>query len=163
MTTALQVKSGGSWRAITGLFVKSGGSWRTIQNAWVKSGGVWQKFYATLVVALSAIDVQNSDVNVQNTATCRLNSDGTITLIGNLVATGPTNWATPTTVGVGSSYWMRWYVGGPVLSLATDQANVVTAEAEAGLIESTSTLAIYSDSGGTQLVASCTLHMSAYS
>jgi len=103
--------------------------------------------------------------------TLTFNTDGTwscVGLISGAIASG--NWASPTTASIGNSYWIRWTrtantstsSGSSTPSsgwLAMSAANTITVTNDgtiAGYYDSTYTLEIAFDSGGSNIVASCT-------
>jgi hypothetical protein len=102
--------------------------------------------------------------------TLLMSSNGTWTGVGSEgnVATG--NWGTPTTSGIGSSYWIRFTrtaqdipSGGQSssastgwLSLSTAQQVTVYNPASGGTFSATYSIQISTDSGGSTIVASCT-------
>jgi hypothetical protein len=102
------VKTGGLWGSspTTKIWVKTGGVWVEVQNAYVKDGGVWQLFHsAASPVAFSITSIGDTEASPTTaTASLTLNSNGTITTTGNTSSAG-SNWYTPTTGGIGSSYW----------------------------------------------------------
>ncbi len=94
-----------------------------------------------------------------------LNSDGSVSYNGS--GPGGVAWFTPTSTGIGSSYWVRATLNsgslsagttGSVLSLSAGQSwsrNRTTIGSSAANI----TLEIFADAGGTQLMASATFSM----
>jgi hypothetical protein len=98
------------------------------------------------------------------------NTDGTWGCGGSYAGyLGSGNWASPTTASIGNSYWIRWTRTEAVLDggestpssgwLAMSAANTITVihnVAVGGYVDSTYTLEIASDSGGSNVVASCT-------
>jgi hypothetical protein len=91
-----------------------------------------------------------------------LNSNGTITTTGNTSSAG-SNWYTPTTGGIGSSYWAMLTVNsgtaptsgtaGSVLFLNGGETWTWTRSTN-GTTTANCTLTIYSDAGGVTAVAS---------
>lgn len=162
----LQVKSGGSWRNISAVFAKAGGTWRTVQNVWVKVSGVWQQVY-TAGGVVDPMTATLSDVESSTTATCSItfNTDGTITLVGN-GSSGSPNWYSPTTTSIGSSYWIKavltsgsaWSgIANNTLYALSSARSMTWSRATIGTTSGNATITIYSDSGGTNLVGTCTL------
>ena len=102
--------------------------------------------------------------------TLTFNTNGTWSCVGSVsgtIASG--NWASPTTSGVGSSYWIRWTRTASTLGggsstpssgwLALDAARTITVTnngTSGGYVDSTYTLEISTNSGGSNIVASCT-------
>jgi len=102
--------------------------------------------------------------------TLTFNTNGTWSCVGSAsgtIASG--NWASPTTSGVGSLYWIRWTRTASTLGggsstpssgwLALDAARTITVTnngTSGGYVDSTYTLEIATDSGGSNVVASCT-------
>lgn len=101
-----------------------------------------------------------SDTKTGATATCSitLNTDGTITVAGSGSSSVPPAWYSPTTAGIGSSYWCKCTVnsgsapGNPntVLALSSAQSFGLT-RAALGSVTGNWTISIYRDAGGTQL------------
>lgn len=99
-----------------------------------------------------------------------MNSDGTWYVDGyeGIIATG--NWGTPTTAGIGSSYWVRFtrtYQDTPSasssstastgwLQLSSNRTVTVTNGSNGGVFGAIYTIEISTNSGGTVIVASCT-------
>jgi len=91
------------------------------------------------------------------------NSNGTVTLSATPItddASGPTNWASPTTTGIGSSYWIRATATSGTLTTGTSGAwvslasNVTFAKSTSGTGTSTVTFTIdiASDAAGSNIV-----------
>jgi len=105
---------------------------------------------------------------VNATASLDLLSDGTCTTgAGNNPATKP-NWFTPTTPGVGSSYWCKATIisgsfssGSTSLQSLSGGAGWTRSQTTIGTSSVSFTLEIFSDSGGTQLVASVNVTLTA--
>ena len=109
-----------------------------------------------------------SSYSSPDSLTLLMSSNGTWNAIGSegTVATG--NWGTPTTSGIGSSYWIRFTrtaqdlsVGSSSpstgwLSLSTAQGVTVYNPTSAGTFSATYSIQISTDSGGSNIVASCT-------
>lgn len=104
----------------------------------------------------------------------QINNDGTLLAVGNNSGiVGLSNWGTPTTPGIGSSYWTKWtrnsFSGSgaatatsAVLSLASGQTFNVTAGGVSGtLTQANYTLQIFSNAGGTIQVAAATFTLRA--
>ncbi len=105
-----------------------------------------------------------------------LNSDGTGTITGSVFTTVNFNWATPTTTGIGSSYWVKYTEtitlnngsgGGStsgdlaVSALSSTRTYTVTSDVLTNEIDSSLQIDIYSDAGGTQLVTTKTVVLKA--
>ena len=102
--------------------------------------------------------------------TLTFNTNGTWSCVGSVSGTiGSGNWASPTTTSIGSSYWIRWTRTASTLGggsstpssgwLALDAARTITVTnngTSGGYVDSTYTLEIATDSGGSNVVASCT-------
>lgn len=103
-------------------------------------------------------------------ASITLNSDGTISATGIFIARGSPNWYNPTSVGIGSSYWVRATRTGGAWSVDPDVGSMGTWESLAGgytwssvasgaaVSQSTEMRLDFStDSGGSSIVASIPL------
>lgn len=100
--------------------------------------------------------------------TVTLNTNGTMTATDNgltqSLSTCSPNWYSPTTVGIGSSYWVKFtldtgnawdsgLVNNTVYALSSARALTWTTTSIPGTKAATATARIYSDAGGTTLVA----------
>jgi hypothetical protein len=106
-------------------------------------------------------------------ATIYFNSDGTVTYAVQFVdvsnTVGTESWFSPTTTGIGNSYWVRFTVTSGTLT--TNQASTWTAlssarafdkQAVSGAVSATVTVEIASDSGGTNIVFTSTGNIVSY-
>jgi len=131
-------------------------------------------FWGKSAVTISLSELQ--DRSLQEFAggygyiTLTFNTNGTWSCVGSVsgtIASG--NWASPTTSGVGSLYWIRWTRTASTLGggsstpssgwLGLDAARTITVTNDGtsgGYVDSTYTLEIATDSGGSNVVASCT-------
>lgn len=100
----LHTKVSGTWKEADPR-VKVSGTWKDVSDGWVKVAGAWKRFYQRFLVELGGI-VVIGDVNVAPAASLTLNTDGTMSATGNISTVGA-NWGTPTTTGIGASYWAR--------------------------------------------------------
>jgi hypothetical protein len=105
-----------------------------------------------------------------STATLSFLSDGTWSATLEASASKSGNWATPTTTGVGSGYWIRFtrtfFSGGAGnsatastgwLQLNTTQSIDVTRTSGFGVTTADYTIEIATDSGGSNIVATASL------
>ena len=180
------VKDAGTWKPVKGLYVKDAGTWKTVKQGWVKDAGVWKQFFAGVTISnplgFNGNTYSDTDPFITNSANCSVSlySDGTWTVdsgsLGNL-ASG--NWATPTTTGIGSSYWVRytlnstsgsstgttWTTTTGWLALSSTRTALVTASSPT--VNRTRTAAytvdIASDSAGTTIVSTSTITLTASS
>ena len=102
--------------------------------------------------------------------TLTFNSNGTWSANGSISGNlGSGNWASPTTTSIGNSYWIRWTrtsasLGGGSSTPSsgwnslsgTNTIQVTHNGSSGGVVESTYTLEISTNSGGTNIVASST-------
>jgi hypothetical protein len=125
-----------------------------------------------LTVSLSSLQSQTFyDATVGDvTVTLTLSTNGTWSATGSVSGSlGSGNWASPTTSGVGNSYWVRFTRTSVDLSggtstgttgwLQLSSARSVTDtkySSSGGSFSSVYTIQISSDSGGSTIVASCT-------
>lgn len=104
------------------------------------------------------------------TASLTLGTDGTINNGSNDSSGGPAYWYTPTTVGIGSNYWVRMTLNsgdafttgtvGSYLQLSSSRAWTLQ-EAVIGTKTNSCTIQIATDSGGANVVASGTISFTA--
>lgn len=105
---------------------------------------------------------------VTATASITFGSDGAITYAGNQ-SNGPSQWHNPVTAGTGNSFWIRFIlvfgsawdsglVSNTVYQLNTARSLVWTATASTSK-SSAASVQIYTDAGGTVLVASGTINV----
>ena len=97
------------------------------------------------------------------------NNDGTITYEDPALSSGSANWATPTTAGVGSSYWIKvtrtsgitpsGMTSGTIYALSISPSMYISAVFSGQTRTSNGTIDIYSDSGGTTRVGGGTYGM----
>ena len=105
------VGSGGAWKEIlSGTAVGVGGVWKQVQSMHVGVGGVWKEFFRNFTITASPIAWQLSDSQADGdlaAASYDLVSDGTVLTGGGVDVAGSSSWGSPTTVGIGASYWAR--------------------------------------------------------
>lgn len=113
MTASVGV--GGAWKGIASIAVGVSGAWKAVSAAWVGVGGAWKLFYSSIALpaTLGASDTQSPG---PANATLTFASDGTYVGTGGIPSG---NWASPTTVGIGSAYEIRWTVVSGTLSTGT--------------------------------------------
>lgn len=87
-----------------------------------------------------------------STAQIAFNNDGTMQ--GSLVYTGPTNWYTPTTAGIGNQYWMS-VDSGAWQSMSSGILQSITG----GNLSVSRNIRIATDSGGTNIVATGSINL----
>lgn len=101
-------------------------------------------------------------------ASITFNTDGTISYVGD-GSTGVSNWYTPTTTNVGSSYWIKftttsgspWTGGltsGTIYALSSARTVVWQQILSGGGKTGTASVNIYADAGGTALVGTGTIN-----
>jgi hypothetical protein len=103
----------------------------------------------------------SSTSGTSTTATINFNSNGSITYYDPVLSSGSTNWATPTTTGVGSSYWIKITRTSGSVTGGLPSGSVVSLSAGAQIslfgniddvLSSAGNIDIYSNSGGTTRV-----------
>jgi hypothetical protein len=114
---------------------------------------------------------QASEFDGPVTAYTYFNSDGSISYYDPSISYGSTNWATPTTAGVGSSYWIKvtrtngitpsHMTSGTIYALSGSPYMFITAVYHGQIRIASGTIDIYSDSGGTTRVGGGTYSMNA--
>jgi len=165
---------GGTWRKITKFGFNDGGVWRTIQKAYFNDGGTWRQFFVYFTPSLtgqSRTDTGSLGSDGSSLATLSLNTDGTGSIVRSVVGDSfPCNWGSPTTTGIGASYWARVTITSGSLSSGTTgswlQLNVARNWARnrvggVGTNTCTFTLDIASDSGGASIVATASFTLTA--
>lgn len=103
------VKTGGTFTKARKIFVKVAGTWTEATKVFVKSAGSWVQVFtnATVVNPIPAIVVYDDQIfPTDSLASFTILTDGTVSVLGNGSSTAG-NWFTPTTTGIGSSYWVR--------------------------------------------------------
>ena len=168
----LHINDSSTWREVTGVYVNDGGTWRTIQEVHVNDGGTWRKVYsAAAPTNFGGIYERDRVFTSPATATVTFQTDGSIqgsgtgtVAIDTITTSGAGDtWYSPTTVGIGSSYWVRaTKTAGTNPSTGTLgswlQLNAARAWSNSmstgGSKTSTLTIEIASDSSGTTIVCS---------
>lgn len=162
------IRVGGTWRTVSQMHIRVGGTWQLVKSGWIRVGGVWQRFLSAVTNPFAAYDVwADSAPGFAATATFTLNTDGTVTasfVDGDGGSTiGSASWFTPTTAGIGSSYWVRYTVtsgtattNGASSFTQLNAARSITKSASAGTASCTFTIEIATDSGGTNIVLTST-------
>jgi hypothetical protein len=134
-------------------------------------------FRAVSAITLNDFDSSGGGADISSpystSCTITLNTDGTITWSVNSNGNWgveDTNWATPTTGGVGNSYWVRGTVtsGSPGMTSGTSDTWLQLSSARAwtfsrstiGTTSGVYTLEIASDSGGSNIITTNTLTIS---
>lgn len=118
--------------------------------------------YSDLVGKLGTFYISDTRSIGTASASITFNTDGTITLTGNLSGSND-SWYKPTTANIGNNYWIKavlatgtgWSTGitaDTVLQLNTARA-MTWSRSTVGLTVATVNVFIYSNSGGTNLVA----------
>lgn len=107
------------------------------------------------------------DLSAGGAAPATFNASFTVTTQGNVTyddGSGPTKWFSPQTAGIGASYYYRLTISsGNNPNIGLNAATLYQGsvdrtwgwETSSGVLAATGTLSIYSDAGGTILVASC--------
>jgi hypothetical protein len=166
--SSINIKVGGTWRSARP-YIKVGGVWQTVQTGWIKVAGVWQKFYQNFLVALAngAIDVwSDSPPGDPAVSTINFLSDGTISFSATDSDAGSTvaaSWGSPTTVGIGSQYWIRitptsgtFSTNGASGWTSLSATVSCTKQGNSGGASIIFTVEISTDSGGSTIVATST-------
>lgn len=166
MATEFWYNDNSVWRRIKELYYNDSGTWRDIKEAWYNDSGTWRKVFTKVLAGLNlnfpnqeryAVGVGTTTVAIQ------LVTDGTVRNAGG--ATVGT-WYSPTTPGIGGSYYVRFdELAGPTLTLNTaagltrmlenvSAQNSVTLTS-LGNVQRTTTvrLFVYADPGGATLLA----------
>lgn len=110
MTLKIGVSS--TWKPVASVKVGVGGAWKTVSKMWIGVGGVWKEYFTSsgLTNEFNGAIVEYERYGNTAVATARFNLDGTITRTGTGTTITDTltgkDWYLPTTVGIGSSYWM---------------------------------------------------------
>lgn len=160
---------GGVWKNVAAQAVGVAGAWKTVTGEWVGVGGVWKQTFTSGGLASNVVTVSSFAASpATSSASVQLNTDGTSTYTGTLTS-GSANWFTPTTGGIGSSYWVQLVVnsgtapnGGSGTSLLalSSARSWLWSRATNGVTTANCTLNFYSDAGGVTLVHSDTFTVS---
>lgn len=137
-------------------------------TSWSMSS-LWGKSSITISNALNPT-AQASAAN-SISAYIYFNSDGSITYFDPDLSYGSTNWATPTTAGIGSSYWIKvtrisgittsGMVSGTIYSLSSSRSIFITTAFRGQTRLAYGSIDIYSDAGGTTRVGGGNYDMNA--
>jgi hypothetical protein len=130
---------------------------------------LWGKSNITINNAISST-AQASDF-APISAYLYFNSNGSIGYFDPAISYGSTNWATPTTAGIGNNYWIRvtrvsgitpsGMTSGTIYALSGSPYMFVTAVFDGQVRISTGTIDIYSDAGGVTRVGGGTYALNA--
>jgi len=130
---------------------------------------LWGKSNITINNAISCT-AQAYDYDLVS-ARIYFGSDGSINYEDPGVSYGSTNWATPTTTGIGSSYWIKitrvngifpsGMASGTIYALSGSPSCFITAVYSGQTRLASGNIDIYSDSGGTTRVGGGTYSMTA--
>ena len=173
----LHVNDSGTWREATGVYVNDGGVWRTITEAYVNDGGTWRTVYSSggPISAFSGSSSVSSRVGSGTTsASITFNTDGTVTgaVVNNTNGGSGVqisgNWYSPTGGTPGNNYWIKGTVTAGVNATYTgfSTPTQLSVNREFKLATGVNvfasrsiTIYIYSDSGGTNQVATGTIYL----
>lgn len=161
MTTQTWMNNGGVWRLAKALWMNDAGTWRQAKQVWANDGGTWRKVFS----GFSVLTGQFFSCSLFNTINpqVRFETDGSVSIEtagGALVAGG--NWGSPTTTGIGASYWIKVHqdsgaaVSGTLdawLQLSSFQAYVLTAPTAGNVKTASFSYQIATDGSGTGAVA----------
>lgn len=114
MAAEFWINDGTAPRKAAELYFNDGVAVRTITEAWFNDGTAVRQVYSagaiTSFTALNAL-AQSADGTGTKTATATFSANGTVSQSGSPTETNGgaplQNWFTPTTGGIGSSYWLR--------------------------------------------------------
>jgi hypothetical protein len=105
---------GSGVRLVKEFYYNDGSGVRKIKEGWYNDGSGVRKFYSlgTIVSPFTHWAVEGDTGTGLGTASAILTfkADGTVTGVGaasDMTAAGSGNWITPTTSGIGGSYWIR--------------------------------------------------------
>jgi hypothetical protein len=165
----LWVKSSGIYVAPDAVWVKDGGTWHSCEKVYVKSAGSWVEVFSSTTISFAITAIGDTEISPTNaSASLAFNSDGTVTTTGNSSA-ALSNWHTPTTTGIGSSYWVQLTINsgsapssgsaGAVIPLSAGQTWTWNRTTN-GTTTANCTITVYSDSGGVTAVGSDTFNVS---
>jgi hypothetical protein len=126
---------------------------------------------SSIVINNAISSTAQSDFSYQTSARIYFNSDGSIAYDDAGQSYGATNWATPTTVGIGSSYWIKitrvsgitpsGMTSGTIYALSGSPSCFITPVFQGQTRLSSGNIDIYSDAGGTTRVGGGTYDMNA--
>lgn len=180
----LHIKVGGVWKAINTAYVKVGGAWKTVDAAYIKTAGAWKTAWQNISYALSGETIQDSEFTSGTAdASVRVNTDGTIDKIEGITTTqidSATDWVIPNSTASTVDHWVRatqnsqtggGTTSGPALGTWWKVSGTGSANREwkissnFGAAESANwniTLAIATDASGTNIVATGTYDLTAF-
>ena len=137
-------------------------------------GGTYELYaqWTSSVVINNALNpTAQSSEQGPSSAIISFNNDGSIGYFDPAISYGSTNWATPTTAGIGSSYWIKvtrvsgitpsGMNSGVIYSLSTNRSIQITTVFEGQIRLAYGTIDIYSDAGGTTRVGGGNYDMNA--
>jgi hypothetical protein len=104
----IRVNDSGTWRTPQP-HVKDVATWRPIQETYVNDSGTWRSVYRAFAIngSFTAWNVSSSNADGNSAyAEININSNGTVTGTGDSVS-GSGNWGSPTTTGIGASYYVK--------------------------------------------------------
>lgn len=165
---AFAVDSGGASRLAGRLFLVDGGGVSRLAKRifLIDAGGVARLVYQGFTIA-SAPGINKTKAGTgPQTMTVTVETDGTISYTSGATGSGGTSWGTPTTVGIGTSYWVRFvHTAGdsPTSNGASTWTQLTAARSisrQASLsgddFSTTFTIQLATDSGGSNVVANWT-------
>jgi hypothetical protein len=99
-----------TWRKAKEFYYNDAGTWRKAKECWYNDGGTWRQVFSGFTLANGLVfDAYAIGTIAPST---RFNADGTVDSIGpTSTYTANGSWGSPTTAGIGSSYWIFMTLG----------------------------------------------------
>lgn len=162
---------GGGWRKAKEVYANDGTADRKAKKVLVHDGVDWREAFSGFTVSMpSTLDVLAAKVGPNAVATITFGTDGVITMARVNGGTTTSDWGTPTTPGEGANYWVRATLNsgstpsGPALGswhqLSSSRAWALT-RTSVGVLSCQLNVQIASDSGGSNILSSCTVNLEA--
>jgi hypothetical protein len=160
----------GTWRKAVEFYYNDNGTWRTIKEGWYNDSGTWRQFYTNITgtVSLASVSSRYRAVADPSTATAQVQfvADGQHSGIPTMSG----NWYSPTTTGIGNSYWIRiTLLSGDALTVndasgwtqLSSNRQAYVSQSGIGTKSSDIRIEISTDSGGSTIVATKDINLTA--
>lgn len=162
---------GGGWRKAKEVYANDGTADRKAKKVLIHDGVDWREVFSGFTVSMpGSLAVLAARVVPRSVATIKFETDGVINM--QRINGGDTTsaWGSPTTAGEGANYWVRATLNsgttpaGPALGtwhqLSSQRAWSLT-RGSSGLVACQLTVQIASDSGGSNILSTCTVDLEA--
>jgi hypothetical protein len=167
----LNAHDGSANRKAKEFWANDGVADRKAREVWTHDGGAWRMVFSGFTVSMpSSLTVLAATLSPNAVATIRFETDGVITMIRVNGGTTTSAWGSPTSSGEGANYWVRATLdsgtspSGPALGswhqLSSARAWALT-QTSSGVSSCQLTIQIASDSGGSNILSTCTVTLEA--